>query len=286
MNKIVSKLFFVLLLLGTLVGFQGNTVDAKKDMPIDDLSITGKYAIIMDMDTEEILYRKNANTKCENASTTKLLTAIVAVENNSSLSKKIKISAKASNTMAVKIYMNRGDWYSLNDLLHATLIRSANDCAVAIAEGTSGSVKQFMKDMNQRAKEIGCKNTHFGTPNGLYTTKTHHTTASDLAKITKYAYNNATIRKIMKKKKYTFKSKKGKVHKVESTNLLLKNEKYYCVGKTGSGTVAKYCFAGVFTYEGRSFVLITLGNKMEKGRWKDTKKMIRACKKYAREVGY
>lgn len=284
MKKLICRILIFAILLGTSIGFCENFAYAKKDMPIDSLSLTGKYAVIMDMDTEEILYRKNANKKCENASTTKLLTAITAVENNDSLEKKIKISANASNTMAVKIYMNRGDHYYLDDLLHAMLIRSANDCAVAIAEGTSGSVSRFMKVMNQKAKEMGCKNTHFGTPNGLYTTRTHHTTAKDLAKITKYAYNNDIIRRIMKNKKHSFKSVRGKRHSVETTNQLLKNKKYYCVGKTGNGSVAKYCYTGVYTYKGHSYVIVTLGNQAESGRWNDAKKMIRACKKYTKEL--
>ena len=277
------RLKIMLLLLSVFI-LNVQPVQAKTTASKIDVSITGKYGVIMDMDTGKVLYKKNAKKKCENASTTKLMTAIVAAEKNENLNKKIKISSNASNTMAVKIYMNRGDFYHLSDLMHAMLIRSANDCSVAIAEGTSGSVNRFMKQVNKKAKKIGCKKTHFGTPNGLHTSKPHYTTAYDLALITEYAYNNETIRKILKKKKYSFKSIKGKKHSVETTNLMLKKKKFYCVGKTGNGSVAKYCFTGVYTYEGHSYVIVTLGNRAENGRWSDAKKMIKECKKNAKLV--
>jgi len=281
MGNLRLKIFVLFFIVFTVTG---QPVQAKTTASKIDVSITGKYGVIMDMETGKVLYKKNAKKKCENASTTKLMTAIVAVEKNQNLNKKIKISSNASNTMAVKIYMNRGDFYHLSDLMHAMLIRSANDCAVAIAEGTSGSMNRFMKQVNKKAKEIGCKKTHFGTPNGLHTSKPHYTTAYDLAFITEYAYNNETIRKILKKKKYSFKSVKGKKHSVENTNLMLKKKKFYCVGKTGNGSVAKYCFTGVYTYKGHSYVIVTLGNQAESGRWSDAKKMITECKKNAKLV--
>ncbi len=281
-SKRIKQLFFITI-IATGILLIGNTAQAKNPSKIS-LSLSGRYAVIMDMDTEKVLFRKNANTKCENASTTKLLSAIVAVEKNKSLDKKVKISSLASGTPAVKIYMNSGDSYYLRDLLHAMLIPSANDCAVAVAQTTSGSVSKFMKDINKKAKKIGCENTHFGTPSGLRSSNTHYTTAYDLALITKYAYNNDTIRKIIKKNRYSFESLRGKKHKVKSTNLLLKNKTYYCVGKTGSGWVAKYCFTGVYTYKGHSYVIVTLGSNAESGRWSDAKKMISACKKHAKQV--
>lgn len=246
------------------------------------LSLSGKCAIIMDMDTGKILYRKNAKKKCHNASTTKLMTALVAVEKNKSLKKKMRVSYHASSTSPVKLGMKTGDSYYLRDLLHALLIRSANDTAVTIAERTSGSTKKFMKEVNKKVKKLGCKNTKFGTPNGLYTSKAHYTTAYDLALIMQTAYNNEILRGIMQKKKYSFKSIGGRRHLVESTNNLLKSKPYYCVGKTGTGKTARYCFTGVYTYKGHSYVIVTLGGRNDKSRWSDAKKMMAACKEYAK----
>ena len=122
------------------------------------LTLTGKTAVIMDLDSGKILYEKNSKIKRHNASTTKLATAIVAVEHNKSLKKRIKISANASTNGsspdAVKLGMSTGDSYYLEDLLYAMLLKSANDSAVAIAEGTSGSEIRFMKQVNKKMKEI------------------------------------------------------------------------------------------------------------------------------------
>lgn len=248
-----------------------------------NVSLSGKRAVIMDMDSGEILYKKNANQKCHNASTTKLATAIVAVEQNKSLKKKIRISSNASGEQAVKLGMRAGDSYYLKDLLHAMLIMSANDTAVAVAEGTSGNTTRFMKQVNKKMKQIGCKKTVFGTPNGLRSSNTHYTTAKDLALVMRYAYQNDTIRSILKKKTYSFKSTQGRKHTVKNTNYLLSNKNYYCVGKTGNGQTAKYCFTAVYTYKGHSYVIVTLGNASDGAKWSDAKKMIKACKKHAKK---
>ena len=276
---------FLLILLTCIMIFSTSFPScAKTSSSKISLSLSGKYAVIMDMDTGKVLYSKNAKTKCHNASTTKLMTAIVAVEKNKSLKKKIRISSNASSTIAVKLGMRTGDRYYLKDLLYAMLLPSSNDCAVAIAEGTSGSVNKFMKEVNKKAKKIGCKKTHFGTPNGLRSSNTHYTTAYDLALIMKYAYENTTIRKILQKKKYSFKSLSGRRHTVTTTNRLLSSKDYYCVGKTGNGWTAKYCFTGVYTYKGHSYVIVTLGSSQESGRFSDAKKMIAACKRHAKKT--
>lgn len=251
-------------------------VPAVVSQPKITLSVKGKSAIIMDMDNGAILYEKKAYTKRANASTVKLLTAAVAVE-HMPLSKRIKITSYAAKTEPQKLYMRRGDRYYLKDLLYSMLMRSDNDCAVAVAEGTAGSVKKFMRLANQKAQEIGCSNTYFSTPNGLDTNGKQYTTAYDLALITKYAYSNDTVQKILKKKTYRFKSKQGRRHTVRNINILLDSKKYYCVGKTGYTSRAGFCFAGVYTYQGHSYVLITLGCKTSVKRWNDVKKMIRAC---------
>ncbi len=282
----IGKRIFTLCLIVVLALSSSYPVAAKEK--ISKISLSGKSAVIMDMDSGEILFSKNANTKRHNASTTKLATAIVAVEKNKSLKKKIKISGNASGNGSsadtVKLGMRTGDSYYLKDLLHAMLIKSANDTAVAIAEGTSGSTSRFMKQVNKKVKEIGCKNTVFGTPNGLRSSNTHYTTAKDLALIMRYAYQNEEIRSILKKKSYSFKSIGGRKHSVTNTNVLLNSKDYYCVGKTGNGWTAKYCFTGVYTYKDHSYVIVTLGCGSDGSKWSDARKLMAACKKNAKEV--
>lgn len=255
-------------------------VSAKNEISV---SVNAKRAIIMDMETEEVLYGKHIREKCENASTTKLLTAITAVE-RTSLKKKVRISGNVIRTEPTCYRFRQEDTYYMKELLHATLIMSANDAAVAVAEGSGGSVKNFLKQANAKAKKIGCRNTHFATVNGLHTGETHYTTAYDLAKITKYAYGIPELRSIMKKSDYTVKSVTGRKKKVEATNILLKSRKYYCVGKTGTGSVARYCFAGVYKYRKHPYVLVVLGCSKEEDRWKDVRHMINACRKYQDRV--
>ncbi|MBQ9984255.1 MAG: D-alanyl-D-alanine carboxypeptidase [Lachnospiraceae bacterium] len=284
-KRIILGLAFFVMLASELGGVQGVCAATSKI----SLSLNCRRAVIMDLDSGKVLYKKNANQKCHNASTTKLMTAIVAVENNKSLNKKVRISynASASNpggSTSVRIGMSTGDRYRMKDLLHAMLLKSANDSAVAVAEGTSGSVTKFMKVANRTAKRIGCKNTVFGTPNGLRSSATHHTTAYDMALIMRHAYNNEQLRNIMKKKTYSFRSVNGRYHSVTNTNLLLGSKDYYCIGKTGYGWTADYCFAGVYTYKGHSYVVVALGSGSEGSRWGDTKKMISACKTNAKEV--
>ena len=275
------KRYYILniLILVTLF-FQTIDAHAKSKSTFSDLSLNGKYAVILDGETGEILYKKNEKTKCHNASTTKMMTAITAVEENTSLKKKVKISSHAASQDGVKLGMHAGEKYYMKDLISAMLILSACDCADAVAEGTSGSVNKFMKVMNKKVKRMGCKNTKFGTPSGLRSSNPHYTTAYDLALITKYAYDNDALRKILKKSTYSFKSVGGRKRSVKSSNYLLDSKKYYCVGKTGSGWTAHYCFTGVYTYKGHSYVITTLGSMSESGRWSDARKMMDACRKY------
>lgn len=277
------KILLAVILIATITIITSAPVHAKSPSKIS-LSLNGKRAVIMDLDSGKVLYSKNAKTKCHNASTTKLMTAIVAVEKNKSLNKKVTISGKAAGADGVSLSLGRGSRYTMKDLLHGMLLPSANDCAIAVAEGTSGSVDKFMKEVNKKVKKIGCKNTHFDTPNGLRSGNPHYTTAYDLALIMRYAYQNDTIRKILQKKHYSFKSTGGRYHSVNNTNHLLSDRNYYCIGKTGSGWTAKYCFTGVYTYEGHSYVIVTLGSAGDGQRFSDARRMISACRGDAKSV--
>ena len=141
---------------------------------------------MINADTGKVIYSKNADVPHANASTTKIMTCILALE-NCKLNEKVKFSPYAASIEASKLYANAGEVFYLRDLLYSLMLPSHNDTAVAIAEHVSGSADKFVKLMNKKAAEIGCTNTHFATPNGLDAGYNHYTTASDLAKIARYA---------------------------------------------------------------------------------------------------
>lgn len=145
-------------------------------------SLSSDCALLMNADTGQIIYGKNENVAHANASTTKIMTCILALE-NCKLNEKVKFSPYAASIEPSKLYANAGEIFYLKDLLYSLMLPSHNDTAVAIAEHVSGSTAKFVKLMNKKAAEIGCTNTHFATPNGLDAGYNHYTTASDLAKL-------------------------------------------------------------------------------------------------------
>lgn len=165
-------------------------------------SISAKAAILIDANTGEILFEKNMNDKMYPASTTKIMTAILAIENGN-LDDKVVVDEKTPYEISGShIALVPDEVLTLDVLLHALLIESANDSAVVIAKHISGSVDEFAKLMNQKAKEIGAKNTHFTNPHGLHD-DLHTTSAYDLALIAKYAFKNEIFREIVSMYKYT-----------------------------------------------------------------------------------
>ncbi|KYO67773.1 D-alanyl-D-alanine carboxypeptidase family protein [Thermovenabulum gondwanense] len=162
--------------------------------------IVGEAGILIEAKTGKILYEKNANIPLEPASTTKIMTAIIAIERGD-LNDKVTTSERAFKSDGSRIYLEIGETLTLEQMLYGLMLSSANDAAVAIAEHISGSVEQFAELMNAKAKEIGAKNTNFVNPSGL-PDKNHYTTAYDLALISRYALNNPTFCKIVKTKTF------------------------------------------------------------------------------------
>ena len=147
-------------------------------------NIEAQAAVLMDVNTEAVLYSKNADTKLYPASITKIMTTLLACENLSSKDN-IVVSENASTSVTAgdsSIYAAPGEEFTRNQALMAVMLQSANEMSVAVAEQVSGSVKKFTELMNWRAKLFGCKNTHFNNPNGL-PDENHYTTASDMARI-------------------------------------------------------------------------------------------------------
>lgn len=161
----------------------------------------------------------------------------------------------------------------MRDLLYSLMVPSHNDTAIAIAEHISGSTSAFAKLMNEKARELGCTNTHFVTPNGLDAGLNHYTTASDLAIIARYAIKNPTFRKLINTKRYSFKSLNTKRNfTVATTNALLGKQAGVIGLKTGVTDKAGYCFVGLCrSRKGNTYISITLGGPTSAARWRDSK---------------
>ncbi len=235
-----------------------------------NFKLSSTCAILVDANSGEVLYAKNEQKAHANASTTKIMTCILALEKGS-LSDKVKISANAVNlsSRAAKIGIKK------KDLLYALMLPSANDAAVALAEYTSGSTKSFVKKMNQKARNIGCKNTNFATPHGLDGGLNHYSTAYDLSKMTMYALRNSMFREIIGTSSYRFKSQKGYSYNCKTKNELLGKMPGMIGGKTGYTRKAGNCFVGIVTGKnGNTYISVTLGATTEKKRWDDTKVLL------------
>lgn len=160
-----------------------------------------RAAVIMDVGSGRILYSKNMNEKLAMASTTKIMTTLVAIESGR-LEEKLTVSRKASLTEGSSIYLREGEKHNVGDLLYAIMLRSGNDAAVAVAEHIGGSIEGFAALMNEKAQEIGADDTKFVNPHGL-DAEGHYTTARDLALITAYALKNPLFSDIVSSKKKT-----------------------------------------------------------------------------------
>ena len=243
----------------------------------------------MDADTGRVLFEKNGDVFMANASTTKILTCIVALE-NASLDEVVTVSAYAAGMPKVKLYMKEGEHYTLQDLLYSLMLESHNDSAVAIAEHVGGSMEGFAAMMNEMAKEIGCNNSYFITPNGLDATesgmdvsgnavmKEHGTTAADLSKIMAYCafYSpmKDTFLQITRTPSYSFTNHEGRSFQLSNHNSFLNMMEGALTGKTGFTNKAGYCYVGALESEGKRFTIALLAcgwpnNKTWK--WADAK---------------
>ena len=234
--------------------------------------------LLMETSTGKILYEKNAYEVRYPASTTKMMTAILALE-HCELTEKATVSHNAIYSIPpdyVHASLREGEEFTIEELLNALLIYSANDVAVVIAEHISGSVEKFSDLMNEKAKEIGCKNTHFVNPNGIHN-KNHTSTAYDLALIGKYAMQNPTIREIVIKPKCSLPatSKYPKSDRIfKSTNdLIIPNtskakDNYYYKNATGIKTGytgdAGSCIVASAKKDNMEVIVVVLGASFTK----------------------
>ncbi|WP_324825442.1 D-alanyl-D-alanine carboxypeptidase family protein [Sinanaerobacter sp. ZZT-01] len=170
--------------------------------------ISAQTAIVMDLNSGMVLYEKKSQEKVYPASTTKILTALLAIEQGD-LNDAVTISKTASGVEGSSIYLEVGEKISLKDLVYGLMLRSGNDAAIAISEKISGSAAAFVEEMNERAREIGAEHTHFMNPNGLYDDE-HYTTAYDMALIARQAMLNPAFKEVAASKSWTAERGEGK----------------------------------------------------------------------------
>lgn len=238
---------------------------------IDEPNILSKHAIVMERTTGTILYEKDAYTKTAMASTTKILTAIVALE-NSNLQDKVSISAKAARTGGSTLGITSNTTMTMESLLYGLLLRSGNDCAVAIAEHIGTDLEGFAILMNKKADEIGLTNSHFVTPHGLDNDE-HYTTAYDMAKLTEYALQNEVFSKIVNTKEIDIMIGNYSRY-LNNTHELLGNVSGVYGVKTGFTGNAGRCLVTAVKKDDLDIIIVILGADTKKIRTEDTQKLI------------
>ena len=273
--KKIIILFIIILLLFSNYCFAENN---------SNLEIFSEAAILIDSDSGKILYSKNSDEKRYPASTTKILTAILAIEH---FSLDDKLTASYDAVMSIPSgYSNAaiqvGETLTVKELLEVFLVHSANEAGFILAEGVSGSISEFANLMNQKAVEIGCKNTHFTNPSGLHDEE-HYSTAYDLAQIAKYCMQNDVFRSFVSMPTCTIAATDMYEERYfRNTNDMLNSKSEYydenIIGiKTGYTSQAKNCLISGYQSGNVELISVVLGapasvgDKGSSGKYTDTK---------------
>lgn len=222
----MRKIFITILII-MLAGLSAPAYSIEAFEPQPPPGISAQTAIMIEANSGEVLYEKNADQKAFPASITKIMTALLAVENGT-LDKKVDVSANASGVEGSSIYLEAGEKISLRDLVYGLMLRSGNDAAIAISEEIGGSTNNFVLMMNKKARELGAFNTHFANPNGLHNPD-HYTTAKDMALIAKAAMNNPEFKKVAATKSWVTDRGEGKYNYFYNKNKVV----YQYNGGTG-----------------------------------------------------
>lgn len=297
-NRIIKVLTLFIALLTGILSFSETRVNAAEQPS----QLYAKYSALIDASNGRVLFEKDGYEKAANASTTKILTCLIALEIGQP-DDVVTVSAYAASMPDVQLNITKGEQYYLKDLLYSLMLQSHNDSAVAIAEHIASKyiadganvkeasertreeslelVKAFAGKMNERATKLGCNDTYFITPNGLDAEDEngfHSTTAVDLARIMAECIKNEEFLNITRTSNHSFSNLKGTaVRSVHNTNAFLNMMDGVLSGKTGFTGKAGYCYVCAFERDGRKFVSVVLAcgwpnNKTYK--WKDTRKIL------------
>lgn len=269
MKKIAAMIFFIAILSINSIFFASYGEEEKETEK--ELGLYAQSAVLIDADSGRVLYGKEENVVRPMASTTKIMTCILALEMGN-LNDIVTVTSNAAAQPKVHLGMRKDENYYLKDLLYSLMLESHNDTAVAIAEHIGGSVEGFALLMNQKARDLGCSDTYFITPNGLDAqiteangeVRTHATTATDLARIMKYCIMESEKKdmflEITRTRNYFFTDKSGKrSFNCINHNALLSTRNDAISGKTGFTGGAGYSYVGAIENDGRTFIISLLG---------------------------
>lgn len=230
--------------------------------------ISARYACLMEQSTGKIIYEYNSGENSPMASTTKIMTAVIALE-NCKPDEIVTVSSNAAMQEGSSAYLAVGDQIPMRDLLYGLMLNSGNDAAVAVAEHVSGSTPAFCELMNEKAVSLGLKNTHFENPSGL-DGEEHYTTASNLAAITAYALDNPDFREIVSTKVWKTDYSSGTIYFSNHNKML--NTYKGCIGvKTGYTKKTGRCLVSAAERGGITLICVTLSDPND---WSDHKAML------------
>lgn len=298
--------FFCVLFSGILWMESILYVQNTAEQPVE-LQLYAQSAVLLDADSGRILYGKNETTPMAMASTTKIMTCILVLE-NASTEEKVPVSSYAAGMPKVKLYVKKGEQYTVKELLYSLMLESHNDAAAALAEyigskmleeqkeiaehtpeESRNAIHRFAEAMNEKAGEIGCEDTWFITPNGLDATETitfsdgnvmekqHHTTACDLAKILRYCIRISAKKELFLKitgtRDFSF-TENGRSYQCHNHNALPEMMEGAFSGKTGFTNKAGYCYVGALERDGKCLIVALLACGWPNHRtykWKDSR---------------
>lgn len=249
-----------------LLLLQPGRVHALRDAP----RVTAKSAIIVDARTGSVLWAQSPDEQLPPASTTKVMTAILALESGQ-LRDRVEASPEACMVAPSKVNLRPGQRLLLEDLVYAILLNSANDASIAIAEHLAPSVQSFGERMTARARQLGATRTRFVNPHGL-TQDGHYSTVRDLSTIFRYALAVPKFREILGTKAVVV-GVENSTRRIalRSHNRLLENYRIPVIGKTGYTLAAKKCFVGMGSYGGREIIVALMGSR---DLWSDARRLL------------
>ncbi|MFH1325928.1 MAG: serine hydrolase [Candidatus Falkowbacteria bacterium] len=235
--------------------------------------VSAQSVIIIDKESKIILYEKDPDVKSSIASITKLITALVVLDEDPDF-KQEYIVTDDDRREGGRIFLFDGDRVTIETLLNTSLVGSANTATIALVHALGLSEQEFVKKMNTKAEELGLENTYFIDPIGL--SSNNISTAREVASLLEQTLANEIIQKIISQPKYILKTKQGKQRLVESTNQLLKQKNGYEVigGKTGYLGVAGFCFTGQFKQDEHEIISVVLDSSGVDLRFTETDELV------------
>ena len=268
-KMLIFFIVFILLVSFTIPVFADNS-------EVEELELNARIALIYDRASGRVLYEKNGDKQTPMASTTKIMTAIVVLE-NTNLKDIVTIDSKSASIGGSRLGLKKDDKVTINDLLYGLMLRSGNDAASALAIYVGGSIQNFADMMNNKAEELGLTNSHFVVPHGL-DDEGHYTTAHELAKITDYALKNETFKKVVSTSNTTI-SINGNLKQINNTNKLLNSVSGVYGVKTGFTNGAGRCLVTAWEKNDMDIITVIIGADTNNLRTTDTKKLIEYVEK-------